>query len=912
MPSGEEIARATRAFADRWRGYDQSERSEAQTFLNELLACYGIDRYAAGVLFEDARVSDGIVDMHWPGRCIVEMKSPREAMHLDRHREQALHYWTHSASVAAGRPAPRYVVLCAFSRFEVWEPGQFPREPCAVFSLDELPDGYEALLFLAGGAETPIFSRRRALTERAVDTVARLYERLVDRKAETNETLRWFVLQSVWCLFAENVGLIEGRPFRRIATDLHADPRRSSAAELGHLFAELNREVTYLRKGVYAVPYVNGGLFDNPARVDLDTDELALLLETATFDWSEIEPSILGALMEKFLGGKVRREIGVHYTHEPDILKIVRPTIVEPWQRQIHRTRTVEQAERVLARLSQFRVLDPACGCGTFLNAAYRDLRRLERAASERIDELAWEAGLPTRQDERPQYPLDNLYGIDFNPFVVMIARMTLWMGHTLAAIELDSPRPRLPLPRLSSIRVDDALSVPWPDVDAIIGNPPFLGSQHLRTTFDPAYVEWLKSTFDCGLKDYCVYWFRKTQDHLRPGGRAGLVGTNSIAQNRARSASLDYVVANGGVIVDAVSSQKWPGDAAVHVSIVNWVKSPAQPPERFLLDGVEVPGITAELRPPGRSTGHVARLGANAGRCFQGFIPAGRGFLLLDEDAAALLDRTDADYRAVVRPFLTGEDITDRPDQRPGRWTIDFGLMPLEAAMRYPAALRVVERLVMPVREKNNRAAYRQRWWLFGENRPGLRAAVAGLQRVVVGNQVGKRPLFAWYDPWVCPNSKTNVFAFDDDYAMGVLTSRPHVAWAWSRGATLKADVSYTPTTVFETFPWPEPAEDQRERIAAASREVMALRQEACRAGDIGLTTLYNRMDKGAYVEIAAAHRELDEAVAAAYGWPAAVDRDDDEIVRRLLALNRAITAGERPYDPFGPADEMHLAFDL
>lgn len=211
---------------------------------------------------------------------------------------------------------------------------------------------------------------------------------------------------------------------------------------------------------------------------------------------------------------------------------------------------------------------------------------------------------------------------------------------------------------------------------DAIIGNPPFLGSQFVRGSMGDDYVEWLGRRFGVGIKDYCVYWFRRAHDHLHAGQRAGLVGTNSIAQNRARSASLDYVVGAGGVITDAVSSQKWPGEAKVHVALVNWVKEPVTPPAAFTLDGSPVPGITAGLTAPGASAAEAVTLAANKGRCFQGPIPVGAGFILNEATAQWLLTRSDAEYADVVRPYLVSEDVADQPDQKPSRWIIDFALM--------------------------------------------------------------------------------------------------------------------------------------------------------------------------------------------------------------------------------------------
>lgn len=244
------------------------------------------------------------------------------------------------------------------------------------------------------------------------------------------------------------------------------------------------------------------------------------------------------------------------------------------------------------------------------------------------------------------------------------------------------------------------------------------------------------------------------------------------MAQGRGREAALDYVVENGGVITDAVASQKWPGEAKVHVSIVNWVQSPPKPPERFTLDGNPVAGgIAADLVPLRVSTLAAQPLAANKGVCFQGPIPVGDGFVLDEDEARSLLGRPDADYDQVVRPYLIGDDIAEDPAQRPRHWIIDFGLMPLEEAAGFPAALGIVRERVKPERT----AYYRRHWWRLGEPRPGLRAALLGLDRYLAVGATGKRTVFTWCQPAWCPSNLVYAVALDDDYAFGVLSSRPH-----------------------------------------------------------------------------------------------------------------------------------------
>lgn len=320
MPSGEEIQSALRRFVVRWRDYTGSESGGAQTFLNELFGCYGTDRHASGATFEDSKASTGIMDLYWAGHCIIEMKAPSRASKLAEHRAQALDYWRESSDVEQGIEAPRYVVLCAFQRFEVWQPGQFPTSPVADFTLDELPDKYERLLFLSGiGARVTFVDHHRTLTTAATQVISSLYHSLADRGAAPVDELQRFVLQTVWCLFAEDLGMLDGYPLQSIVEQLQRDPTRSSFNDLGGLYDVLNQKGNHNRRGVLAgTRYVNGDLFARPAKVHLDPPELQLLARACEFDWRKVNPTIFGSLLEGVLGER-RRELGAHYTHDSEI-----------------------------------------------------------------------------------------------------------------------------------------------------------------------------------------------------------------------------------------------------------------------------------------------------------------------------------------------------------------------------------------------------------------------------------------------------------------------------------------------------------------------------------------------------------------------------------------------------------------
>lgn len=692
------------------------------------------------------------------------------------------------------------------------------------------------------------------------------------------------------------------------APDVHEAPHRRDQQsrsidrrDLGGFFERLATPGTPRPEhGIYAgAPYVDGQLFARPARVHLEPDEVAQLREASSFDWRRVEPAIFGFLLEGALGRERQWRFGAHYTSETDIMKVVGPTVLDPWLERLESCETLEDVQAAQGDLSRFRVLDPACGSGNFLYVAYRELRRIEGRFAELERRLRADRGLEAR-GRTGLFTLESLYGIDNEPFAIRLARVTLWMGHALAVRELDLAEEVLPLPRLPGIRFADALKVEWPLVDAIIGNPPYHGSQQLRHELGDEYADWLSREFGIGLKDYAVYWFRKAHDALPAGGRAGFVATNSVSQGRSREVSLKWVVESGGVITNAVSKQPWPGAAAVNVIIVNWVKNPIAPPATFSLDATPVGGITAALRPTGHDISTAPRLRQNAGRAFQGPMPVGRGFVLAPAEARQLLSRTDAAYEQVVRPFLVGDDIANQPQQLPSRYVIDFAVRPLEDAARYPAALEILRRRVKKEREANRDPFRREHWWLLGRPVLAMRSALKGLDRYIAGIAQGKRILFCWCDPVVCPSNLTNVFAFDDDYSMGILSTSMHHEWARDQSSTLEDRFRYTPTSAFETFPWPQPSAEQREAIAEASRAVIERRQAICLERQIGLTRLYNEVDDGAYRDLKELHRRLDESVAAAYGWPRSAAHDPGDSNRRLLERNRAIAAGEVEYRPF------------
>jgi hypothetical protein len=899
--SDEEIRRNLTRFAADWGGYQGTERAEAQTFCNELLACYGTARKEVAA-FEERTGAGGFIDMIWPEVCLIEMKRPSEADKLATHREQGLDYWKEVSKQAgeSGHKAPEWIVVCAFDRFEILDPDAGWDEPVDAFPLAELPERLGSLKFLA--KEAPYFRASQAdLSRDAVARLTDLYAGLRDRRASDLDTLRVFILQIVWSMFAEDLGLLPNNVLSRVLEGLIKDPGRSSADDLGQLFRYLAEPDPRPAKGsLYeGIPFANGGLFEHPAQVHLTTDELKTLLDTCNLDWHQVEPAIFGAILQGALGKDKQWALGAHYTSEADIMKVVGPTVIDPWTERIEALSSTRDAETAWRDLMSYVVLDPACGSGNFLYVAYRELRRIELRLRERLAELRAAGGMAP-QEEMEFFPISNMRGIEVEVFAAELARVTLWMGHKLAADEMREhgvSEPTLPLVDLSGVQRAHALRIEWPEADAIIGNPPYHGSNMIRGELGDEEVEFLKQAFGIGVKDYSVYWFRKAHERLRPGGRAGLVATNSVTQNRNRKPSLEWIVDSQGVITDAVSKQEWTGSATVNVSIIDWVKEPTAAPKCYTLDGVEVEGISPALRASGEDVTSAAPLEQNLGFAFQGPIPVGDGFVLDDSEAASLLSQPGADYARVVRPYLTSQDIAEQPHQQPTRWVIDFGTLSLEEAEAWPRALDLVAKRVKPMRDRNNDPGFRKHWWRFGRPRGEMREAIRDLHRYVAGTRHGVRLHFCWCELPTMASDATNVFAFEDDYAMGILCSSVHSAWAWAQSSTIRQDIRYTPGSAFTTFPWPSPDDAVRTVIGEACTCIFGLRRSLCDSRGIGLTALYNEVDEGMHEKLEASHRELDRAVVTAYGWPRSVASDPTESNRRLLELNEAIAAGKVEY---------------
>ena len=383
------------------------------------------------------------------------------------------------------------------------------------------------------------------------------------------------------------------------------------------------------------------------------------------------------------------------------------------------------------------------------------------------------------------------------------------------------------------------------PGFDAFIGNPPFIGGTMISSANGERYKEWIyDSTPESGNRmDLVAYFYRRAFAMLRGNGAFGLIATNTIAQGDTRHGGLRYICTNGGVIYAANRRVKWPGQAAVVVSVVHVSKAPLHPP--FLLDGRQVQTISAYLFHQGGHENPYS-LAANADRAFEGFKPAGQGFLFDDSDpeANSLRDLesllANPQNRSRILPFISGEEVNDSPTHSPKRYAIDFADLELEQAQRWPELLDVVRRKVKPYRDKANREAHKKRWWQYGEKRPGLRIALRNSNRVLCVSRVGNKLAFAFLPPGIIFSEAIVVFRFESFGSFGVLQSRAHEIWARFFASSMKDDLRYTPSDCFETFPFPAGFESEGP-IEASGRAYYEFRATFMEDLWLGLTEIYN-----------------------------------------------------------------------
>lgn len=811
---------------------------------------------------------------------------------------------------------------------------------------------------------------RQQLTEEVAGEFAQLARSLRERGHPADDVAH-FINRLVFCMFAEDVKLLPDAIFTRMLERALEDP-----TEFQGFASDLFRAMkSGGRIGFEKVAWFNGGLFNDDYAYSLTKDEIRLVYRAAQQYWGDIDPSILGTLFERGLDPDKRSQLGAHYTDRDKIMLIINPVIIEPlsaeWEiakaeiaglmnkaaasRGAPATRAYNSAQAVLQRhlrrLADFRVLDPACGSGNFLYLALRALKDLEHLAQVEAEALGLPRGFP-------QIGPEVVMGLELNPYAAELARVSVWIGEIQWMIKNGFAASTNPvLKPLETIECRDALmtcseeadetngqwfEAPWPRAEAIIGNPPFLGSKYFRkgrpqrkggasTGLGDEYTDRLYEVFKGKVPasaDLVAYWFYKAGQAATTGEvkSFGLIATKSIAKGASNRVLRDALEDSGLALSFVATNEPWViEDAQVRVSVVcasNSVNSP-------ILNGLPVPLINADL------TSGTALLQANPLKeankvAFQG-VKLNGPFVLSGATARDMLRQPlNVNGRAnsdVVLPYVQNDDVTARPEDE---WVIDFTSHPTRAeAAQYEAPFEwLAERVANHRTAQGSSAATESerlaQFWLMQRPRVELRRRIEGLGRCILVPETSEHLLFRFHHTKAVFSGSLFVIAKEDYTTFGILCSSAHGLWSRGQGNRLGAGNQgrYNATRTFQTFPFPvglspNIATSDYDRdpraiaIANAARQFDEMRESWLNPPDLvrhepevvpgypdriipvndtaaqalkkrTLTNLYN--DRPTWLKDA--QRALDEAVTAAYEWPAGLS--DNEILARLFALNQ------------------------
>jgi len=921
-------------FAAKWGGSTRTERAASQEHFIDLCRMLGVptpneadpkgDWYAFEKGAGKVAGGDGFADVWKKGHFAWEYKGKRKD--LDAAYQQLLQY-------REALDNPPLLVVCDLERFQVHTNFTDTAKKVHRFDLEDLAkDPAEPLAILRAVLGNPESLRpttmRHEITEEAARQFATLAQALRGRGHDPHRVAH-FLNKLLFAMFAEDAGLLPKDIVRRVAEGTRSDPGAFADA-LTDLFGKMSKAGGLF--GPERIQWFNGGLFDGADVLPMVLDEIEVVRKVSELDWSEVEPSIFGTLFVRGLDPDRRSQLGAQYTDRESILRLVEPVLIAPLRREfeevkakvaglqadegkavekrrkdhskrfkatpVEKRKSYKAFQAFLDRLASVRVLDPACGSGNFLYVSLQLLKDLEREVIE------W--GSLTFQTTRP-FPRVGpqvVHGIEVNDYAAELARVTIWIGEIQWMLSHGFAYRTNPiLQPLDNIECRDAIldlrdqanpkEPDWPLAEVIVGNPPFLGNKLLRANLGDPYIDALFGVYAGRVSaeaDLVIYWHEKARAMVEAGRvkRVGLLATQGI-RGGANRRVLDRVKESGDIFL-GWSDEPWILDgAAVHISFVGFDNGSENV---RTLNGQPVPAIHANLT-TGTDLTQARRLRENLGLSFQGPVKVGK-FEVTEAVAREMLTSPNPDGRRnrdVIRPWLNGADLTGRPRRMS---IIDFGEIPEREAALYEAPFEHVRAVVRPARLKAKRLHRAENWWLHGETGAGLRAAVKSLQRYIATPRVSKHRLFAWVSSETLPDAALVAIARDDDYTFGVLHSRPHELWARAKGTQLREVESgfrYTPTSTFETFPFPRPSKKQEAGIAAAAKALHELRVGWLNPPGLAeselkkrtLTNLYNAR----HAWLAQAHERLDHAVLDAYGWPHEIS--DEDLLARLLALNLA-----------------------
>ena len=958
--------KAARAFAERWAGKGY-EKGESQKFWTTLLTeVFGIEHVDSFLTFEQQVKLDhtSFIDVFIPStHVMIEQKSLGKnlADGIKQSDGSVLNPFQQAKRYAAELPysqRPRWIVTCNFAEFWVYDMEQPNGEPQKIL-LENLEKDYERLLFLVDAGNEHI-KREMDVSVKAGALVGKIYDLLLKQyyEPENPETLRSLnilCVRLVFCLYAEDAHLFGKRTaFHDYLAQYDAKDLRRALIDLFQVLdTPIEQRDRYLDETLKAFPYVNGGLFSSSllgrsggAIIPQFTEELKeLLLAKASddFDWSEISPTIFGAVFESTLNPETRRSGGMHYTSIENIHKVIDPLFLDSLKAEFETIKAIPQEKQQRQRLDAFQdklasltFFDPACGSGNFLTESFISLRRLENqviALRNKGQAVIGDFADPIKVN------IHQFYGIEINDFAVSVATTALWIAEEqmlqetakIVSFAIDP----LPLKSYHNIHEGNALRMDWNEVFPIsslsgrsggayiMGNPPFVGASYCTDEQKKEIVDLYGNIKLSNSLDYVSGWYLKAAQMMDKNSaiKAAFVSTNSITQGEQVAPIWATLFDRYKVQIDfAYRTFRWDSEADIkaHVHCViigfsvssvvpeyNSGTSPSISPELnsgktiYLSDSqsikatningylLDAPSVYIESR--GRAICPVQAI-------THGSKPSDGGFLILSPEEKNDLIKREPLASKYIRRYSGGIDFL-RNQERYCLWLVDISPKELNSLPAIKERVANVQKCRLESTSKSTREKASTPWLFFTNLQP-----TDGF--MLVGPQVssGRRRYIPWgfYSSDVIASDKLLIMPHADLYTFGIMSSNVHNAWVRVVAGRLKSDYTYSVNIVYNNFPWPGASSRQTGGVASAEKgnlspEMVARIEQTAQAildarakyPDCSLADLYDEVAMPP--ELRRAHQENDRAVMAAYGFPPATPESD--CVAELFKMYQDLT---------------------
>ncbi len=936
------ISQAAERFAKRWEGKGY-EKGESQLFWTELLTeVFGIEEPSSFISFEDkvnldhTSFIDGYIDRT---HTMIEQKSLGKDLRapIKQSDGKSLTPFQQAQRYSAGLPyskRPRWIVTCNFSTFLVYDMENPGGEPFEIRLADLGKEHYRLRFLVETGSEH--LEREMRVSMQAGAIVGKLYDALLKEykdptNAESLRSLNVLCVRLVFCLYSEDAGIFGKHDmFHDYLVRYDTMDMRNALIRLFQILnTPLDERDPYLQDDLAAFPYASGGLFEGDIEIPRLNEEIRdLLLQHASldFDWSEISPTIFGAVFESTLNPDTRRSSGMHYTSVENIHKVIDPLFLDDLKRQLDdilEEKVVTKRRKRLLDFQQYlaslNFLDPACGSGNFLTETYLSLRRLENRLIRALYE--GESMFIGGEDFVNPVKVDihQFYGIEINDFAVTVATTALWISESqmLAETEriISHDLEFLPLKSFPNIHEANALRTDWRSLfnksneeseasenqlpNYIMGNPPFIGyslqSKAQKEDILSVFVDAKGKPFKtAGKIDYVAGWYYKAAQLMQgTNTRAALVSTNSITQGEQVAAIWKPLKDLFDIKIDfAYRTFRWDSEANikahVHCVIIGFsscrdAKSCVSQRQKVIYDGeniipvkhingylIDAPDIFIESQKNSLSDIPLMQKGS---------IPVDDGNLIIESDDLQHFLSKEPEARRFIRPFIGAKEFIHKLPR--------YCLWLVEASPKDINSMPLIRERVERVRDfrlassKEATRKYADYPTRFMEIRqPNANYILVPSHSSENRNYV---PMGFMSSDTICGNA--NLMIPDASlYHFGVLESSVHMAWMRVVCGRLKSDYRYSKDVVYNNFPWPEVSEEQRERIAQTAQAILDAR---ALYPDSSLADLYDPITMPP--ELLKAHRDNDRAVMAAYGFPTTMQ--ESEIVAKLFTLYTQLT---------------------